>query len=411
MVNQSSLNLYSTSIPSDSDLVTDAGQAIREKLLLREAQLSQAQRMAGMASWEWYFGDTQIRWSPEMYLFWGYEPNEITVDLESVAQSTHLDDLPILQDAIHKALQGNDVEMEYRRYDKIGREIFIHTIGRIMHNEAGEAIGVFGIDLNITKRKEQENRLRQLNETLEQRNRELEQRNAELSAFSYVASHDLQEPLRKIQSFNSLILDQEAPNLSEEGKGYFNRTIAAAQRMQILIKDLIDYSRVNAAARQVELTDLGQVLRQTEQDFSELIEQKQALIKADSLPTVRVVPFMFLQLFQNLIGNALKYQRADVPPKVLIEYRCLTSTAGSERLHQLSFSDNGIGFQPQHNQRIFGLFQRLHGRSEYDGTGIGLAICHRIMQHHQGTIRAEGRPGQGATFIVEWPEQGGPFTQ
>jgi PAS domain S-box-containing protein len=403
MVNQSSVNPYSTITSSDSDLGADTGQVIREKLLLREAQLSQAQRMAGMASWEWYFGDTQIRWSPEMYLFWGYEPNEITVDLESVAQSTHLDDLPILQEAIGRALQGEDVEMEYRRYDKIGREIFIHTIGRIMHNEAGNPIGVFGIDLNITKRKEQENHLRQLNETLEQRNRELEQRNAELSAFSYVASHDLQEPLRKIQSFNSLILAEEAPNLSEQGKGYFNRTISAAQRMQALIKDLIDYSRVNAAVQQVELTELSQILRQVEQDLGELIAQKQASIKSAHLPAVRVVPFMFLQLFQNIISNSLKYQRANVPPSVLIEYQRLPKSAGSEQMHQLTFSDNGIGFKPQYNQRIFGLFQRLHGRSEYDGTGIGLAICHRIMQHHHGTIRAEGRPGQGSTFIVEWP--------
>lgn len=216
----------------------NAEQAIREKLLLREAQLSQAQRMAGMASWEWYFGDTQIRWSPEMYLFWGYEPDEIVVDLDSVAQSTHLDDLPILQGAITKVLQGNDLEVEYRRYDKAGRVIFIQTIGQIIRNEAGEPIGVFGIDLNITKRKQQETELRQLNEALDLKNRELKQRNEELTSFYYAASHHLQEPLRKIQSFNSLILEQEGHCLTQEASAYFNRSIAAAKRMQELVNQL-----------------------------------------------------------------------------------------------------------------------------------------------------------------------------
>ncbi len=220
----------------------NAEQAIREKLLLREAQLSQAQRMAGMASWEWYFGDTQIRWSPEMYLFWGYEPNEITVDLDSVAQSTHLDDLPILQGAIAKVLQGNDLEVEYRRYDKLGREIFIHTIGQIIRNEAGEPIGVFGIDLNITKRKQQEHELRQLNEVLDLKNRELEQRNDELTSFYYAASHHLQEPLRKIQSFNSLILEREGHCLTNNANDYFIRSIAAAKRMQELVKTFVSHS-------------------------------------------------------------------------------------------------------------------------------------------------------------------------
>jgi PAS domain S-box-containing protein len=239
MLNKPLIQEIATLSPPPVTHLGDAEQAIREKLLLREAQLSQAQRMAGLASWEWYFGDTQIRWSPEMYLFWGYEPNEITVDLDSVAQSTHLDDLPILQGAIAKVLQGNDLEVEYRRYDKLGREIFIHTIGRIIHNEAGDAIGVFGIDMNITKRKQQESELRRLNETLESKNRELEQRNAELLSFTYAASHHLQEPLRKIQSFNSLILAQEGHTLTEAAKDYFQRSVAAAKRMQGLVKDLV----------------------------------------------------------------------------------------------------------------------------------------------------------------------------
>ncbi len=394
-------------IKQSSNTPGDPDQSIREKLLLREAQLSQAQRMAGMASWEWYFGDTQVRWSPEMYLFWGYEPDEITVDLDSVAQSTHLDDLPILQGAIGRALQGEDLEVEYRRYDKAGHEIFIHTIGRIIRNEKGDSIGVFGIDLNITKRKHQENELRRLNEMLELRNLELEQRNAELSSFSYVASHDLQEPLRKIQSFNSLILEQENHCLTDSAKHYFNRSMAAAERMQELIRDLIDYSRTNAANGEFESVDLNDLLSEVKEDLSELFLKKGAVIIASPLPTVLVIKFMFRQLFQNLINNSLKYQQPNLLPVIQVSYQRVepdfTSSKASDEMHQLSFSDNGIGFDQSYSKRIFQLFQRLHGRSEYSGTGIGLAICHRIMQNHNGTISAEGSLNKGATFTMKWP--------
>jgi PAS domain S-box-containing protein len=155
--------------PSDRPTIDELEQT-RTRLLIREAQLSQAQQMAGMASWEWYFGDTAIRWSPEMFLFWGYQPGEVDVDLSRVADWTHPDDLPILQAAVATALQGDDVEMQYRRFDKAGREIFIHTIGRIVRSEAGEAIGVFGVDMNITRQKEQERQLRDLNQALERQN-------------------------------------------------------------------------------------------------------------------------------------------------------------------------------------------------------------------------------------------------
>ena len=397
-------NPIADSAPAQTD---DTERATREKLSLREAQLSQAQQMAGMASWEWYFGDTQIQWSPEMYMFWGYDPDEITVNLDSVAQSTHLDDLPILQRAIARVLQGDDLEIEYRRYDKAGREIFIHTIGRIIRNEAGEPIGVFGIDLNITKRKHQENELRRLNDVLELKNRELEQRNAELNSFSYVASHDLQEPLRKIQSFNSLILERESDCLTESAKDYFGRSMAAAGRMQELIKDLIDYSRVNAANWTFESIDLNRLLNEVKHDLNELITGKEAVIHTSTLPTTPVIEFMFRQLLQNLISNSLKYHRPGVSPVIRVNYQRIepdyATPKSSDLMHQLTVSDNGIGFDPAYSQRIFQLFQRLHGRSQYTGTGIGLAICHRIMQNHNGTILAEAVPNQGATFTMRWP--------
>ena len=401
-----SINQNLIPISASDDLQWD----IREKLLLREAQLSQAQRMAGMASWEWYFGDTKIRWSPEMYSFWGYEPGEIAVDLDSVARSTHTDDLPILQGAIARALQGDDVEMEYRRYDKLGREIFIHSIGRIIRNERGEPAGVFGIDMNVTKHKEQERHAARLNEELAEKNRELEKRNAELRSFSYIASHDLQEPLRKIQTFNSLILEHEAVNLSNEAQDYFRRSTAAAERMQQLIKDLIAYSQTETTVPPDQPVDLDMLLGQVKTELHETIVGSGATIDATPLPAVPVVEFMFRQLLHNLIGNALKYARPDVPPVIQVMYEKIDNKrAGmpergqSEQYHQLTVTDNGIGFDPAYSQKIFQLFQRLHGYDKYSGTGIGLAICQRIMENHGGVIIADGRVGEGATFTACWP--------
>ncbi|NID12619.1 sensor histidine kinase [Fibrivirga algicola] len=382
---------------------------LQEKLLLREAQLSQAQRMAGMASWEWYFGTTEIRWSPEMYRFWGYMPNEVSVDLESVAKSTHSDDLPILETAVQRLLQGDDVEMEYRRYDKMGREIFIYTNGQIIHNEAGEPIGVFGIDMDITRRKQQEQHLLELNRLLEEKNQKLEQLVSEANALTYVASHDLQEPLRKIKSFNELILEKEAGTLSEQGKEFFRRSIASANRMQHLIRDLVAYSQLNAVKHPVESVDLMELVNEACDDQYDVIREKQAEIEIGELPAVQVSKLPFRQLLDNLLANALKYHRPGLPPTIQIMYDRLAigetdpAEPSDSDQHQLTIADQGIGFEPVYSDRIFKVFRRLHSQHHYAGTGIGLAICQRVMQNHGGTIEAIGKPGEGATFILRWP--------
>lgn len=366
--------------------------------------------MAGMASWEWYFGDTKIQWSPEMYSFWGYEPGEIDVDLDSVAQSTHLDDLPILQQAISKALSGEDVEMEYRRFDKTGGEVFIHSVGKIIRNERAEAIGVFGIDMNVTKYKQQEMNLAALNRQLEEKNRELEMRNNELKSFSYVASHDLQEPLRKIYTFNSLILELEADQLSDRGQDYFRRSMAAVERMQRLIRDLIAYSQTETGNELRQPVDLELLLDQVRNEYQDTITHIGATFHVTPLPTVPVIEFMFRQLLHNLVGNALKYAQPNVPLIIRLTYEEISSEAEAYapsiapgQYHKLTVADNGIGFDTVYRRKIFELFQRLHGRNEYSGTGIGLAICQRIMESHKGTIIADGYPGKGATFTAYWP--------
>ena len=345
-----------------------------------------------------------------MYQFWGYQTGEISVDLDSVARSTHPDDLPILQTAVERLFNGEDVEMEYRRYDKTGREIFIYTNGQVIRNEAGEATGVFGIDMDITKRKQAEQHLLGLNKQLEAKNQKLEQLVAESNAFTFAASHDLQEPLRKIKSFNALILEETAGTLSGQGQEFFRRSIAAADRMQLLIRDLVAYSQIHTGKHTTEPVDLSELVQEVWESYYGVISENQAIIQFSGLPVVEVNRFYFRQLVANLIGNSLKYHRPGIAPVIHIQYDRLATenpalppgqTAPDQ--HQLTFTDEGIGFEPMYSDRIFTIFRRLHSQHHYAGTGVGLAICLRVMQSHGGTIEAIGKPGEGATFILRWP--------
>lgn len=234
--------------------------------------------------------------------------------------------------------------------------------------------------------------------------------NKELESFNYVSSHDLQEPLRQIQVFSDLILDKESENLTDKGKGYFGRMRSTALRMQTLIKDLLVYSRANATERKFEHTDLGKIIEDVQADLQETITQKHAIIEVLSLCRADVIIFQFRQLMYNLIGNALKFSKPGQPPHIIISSRIVAgSELNNEKLSteknycHISVTDNGIGFEPAFKDKIFEVFQRLHGREEYQGTGIGLAIVKKIVENHHGTITASSQLNQGATFDVYIP--------
>ena len=239
---------------------------------------------------------------------------------------------------------------------------------------------------------------------------ELERSNRELQDFAYVASHDLQEPLRKIQAFGDRLHAKCGEALSEQGQDYLRRMQNAASRMQSLITDLLMFSRVTTQAKSFTLVDLGQVTREVVSDLEVHIEALGAQVQVGELPTIEADPMQMRQLVQNLISNALKFHRLDVSPVVTIEARGFeaepsqsTELAASPSLCQLTVSDNGIGFDEKYLDRIFTVFQRLHGRSAYEGTGVGLAVCRKIVERHQGCITARSRPDQGAVFVVTLP--------
>lgn len=308
---------------------------------------------------------------------------------------------------LEAVLQGKILEYAPQELSAFG--IYANVYLLPLKNHMGQVTGVLSITHDVSEVVQSAARLTTLNQSLEDKNKQLANINAELASFSYVASHDLQEPLRKIQAFASRILATEKDRLSEVGQDAFRRMQSAADRMQQLIEDLLTYSRTNTQAGEFLLVSLDDILHEAEQEVSETLQEKRAIIEADPLPPARVVAFQFRQLLANLLSNALKYQRPGVVPHIRIS--CMT-VAGedvpqpdvlSRTYFKIAVADNGIGFEPQYAERIFELFQRLHGRSEYKGTGIGLAICRKIMQNHQGYLLAEGRPGEGATFTIYLP--------
>ncbi len=246
---------------------------------------------------------------------------------------------------------------------------------------------------------------------LEEKNIELAKSNTELASFSYIASHDLQEPLRKIQSFSSRILEKEDPNLSENGKMMFARMQLAANRMQTLIDDLLSYSRTNTADRKFEIVNLEKLAEEIRQEMKEELKEKNAVLNVSAPCDVFVMPFQFRQLLHNLIGNSLKFSIPGQIPVITIKAKIARGSelrnsklSPDKNYCHISIADNGIGFDQQYSDRIFELFQRLHGKHEYSGTGIGLSIVKRIVENHNGVIAAHGESGKGATFDIYIPD-------
>jgi signal transduction histidine kinase len=257
---------------------------------------------------------------------------------------------------------------------------------------------------NITEEKESQIHLESMKKMLEEKNAELERKNKELESFNYIASHDLQEPLRKIQLFYSRILDKEKDNLSALSLDYFSSINSAADRMQHLIEALLSYSTTNFKGMAFEKTDLNELLGDVKSDLEDLIQSKNATIESEELPKVTVISFQFRQLLSNLISNGIKYSKKDVAPIIRIsceEYH--GDEPKAKKYWKISVSDNGIGFEQQYEHKIFELFQRLHGKTDFAGTGIGLAICKKIIENHKGFIKVKSQSGQGSVFSVFLP--------
>jgi light-regulated signal transduction histidine kinase (bacteriophytochrome) len=234
---------------------------------------------------------------------------------------------------------------------------------------------------------------------------ELERSNRELQDFANIASHDMQEPLRKILTFSELLQKRYAGVIDLRGQDYLDRMDRAANRLYDLINDLLAYSRVTTRAQPFTQVDLNEVARKVLSDLDLQIEESHAQIELSNLPSLEADPTQMYQLLQNLVSNALKYHQPGVEPVIQITSPAdlKSPISGGNGARQIQVSDNGIGFDEKYLDRIFQPFQRLHGQAEFEGTGMGLAICRKIVERHGGSISAHSRPGQGTTFTISLP--------
>jgi PAS domain S-box-containing protein len=320
-------------------------------------------------------------------------------------------------------------EVEYR-FRRAADNVYRWHLGRArpIRDAAGTVVRWFGTCTDIDDYKQAEAEIKGMNESLEERvrgrteeldraNRQLataneelsgsalrlEQSNRELQDFASVASHDLQEPLRKVQAFGDRLKTVCSAALDEQGRDYLDRMLNAAKRMQSLIQDLLRFARITSQAHPFLPVDLAQVTQEVLSDLEVRIAETNGQVEVGELPVIDADAMQMHQLFQNLIGNALKFHQKGKPPviRVYVESRDFPELA--DHMLRLVVEDNGIGFDEKYLDRIFTVFQRLHGRTEYEGTGIGLAICRKIAQRHGGDITARSIPGQGASFLIALP--------
>ncbi|MES2332077.1 MAG: PAS domain S-box protein [Bacteroidota bacterium] len=341
----------------------------------------------------------------------GYTAEEIIGKSFSVfyPERERKDRLP--ETLLQQAVEKGKVIHEGWRVRKNGTLFWASVAITAVHDAQHNVVGFSKVTHDLTEKKEADDKLKIYAEQLEQKNLELQKMNSELQSFAYVSSHDLQEPLRKIQTFASRIISKEMQTLSDTGKDYFRRMQEAAARMQTLIQDLLAYSRTNTTDRAFENIDLADIVNEVKTDIRETHTEKEAVIEVGKMCQVNIIPFQFRQLLYNLIGNAIKFSRPGIIPHITIHSEMIrgnavknVSLASQKTYCHISIADNGIGFDPQYKERIFEVFQRLHGKEEYSGTGIGLAIVKKIVENHHGSITASSELNKGATFDIYLPD-------
>ncbi|WP_018343938.1 PAS domain-containing protein [Cytophaga aurantiaca] len=343
----------------------------------------------------------------------GLTPTQIY--LEGWLQIVHPDDREEnIKKWMHAIETGEDFLCEHRFKKHSGEYRWQLSRAIAQRNKAGEIQMWVGTSTDIQDQKtfaqDLEARIKERTKELKNANLELESMNQELRSFAYISSHDLQEPLRKIQTFVSRIQDSDETMLSPEGKTYFERIQQSAHKMKTLINDLLTYSRTSAADRIFERTNLNLLLQEIKNEFTDSLKEKNGTLEIHALAEMNAIPFQLRQLFINLISNALKFTKENTPPLIEISSSSiLGKNTGNEHAHenewyqQLTVRDNGIGFDSAYKEKIFEVFQRLHAKTEYEGTGIGLSICNKIAQNHNGFITTESEKGKGATFHIYLP--------
>ena len=386
--NQMIKELKKTTVSRDS-LIKEVAERKKTEISLKKSEKLFKDIAFSSADWIWEIDE---KWcytycSEKIEVLLGYKPEEII-------GKTPFDLMPMeeaekMGKVFHKITKNIDPikDLENWNLSKNGKRLCFLTNGVPVIDEQGKLKGYRGVDKDITARKENEARIKEIMEDLTRSNRELDD-------FAHIASHDLQEPLRKIKIFSERLKGLNKKNIDEKSIDYLSRIEKAAFWMSTLINGLLSYSRITTKAKSFEKVDLNEIIKEVISDLEIKIQETEARIKIEELPKINADKLQMRQLFQNLIGNALKYHKKDVPPVVKI------ASEQKEEEIEITVEDNGIGFNQKHAGRIFGVFERLVGKFEYEGSGVGLAICKKIIERHKGSIAAKSEEGRGTVFVI-----------
>jgi PAS domain S-box-containing protein len=362
-------------------------------------------------TWEYDVASNRFSWSDGMYSLFGYDPDACRGSLEITEElfKKHIDEdefekLALIRDSmLHKKEQKYSWQFLITAND--GNFKKLETSGKLVYDQEGNWIKTIGTSRDIT-------RLSDYQQNLEEKIRDLNRSNKELEEFAYVASHDLNEPLRKITTFIERLNNKYRQELGDDGRLYLNRIVSSVDNMRRLIDTLLEFSRTARSSQPTEMVDLNKILADVRADLELKIEETNTAIVADNLPVIEAVPSQMKQVFDNLLTNSIKFRQSQSNPHISIICQKLNkkqkleqSLDANKTWYKLDFTDNGIGFEPEYSEKIFQIFQRLHGKTEYPGSGIGLAICKKITDHMNGIIYAQGEPGKGAIFTIILPER------
>jgi PAS domain S-box-containing protein len=376
----------------------------REELEARNLLFHETEASLEFGTWSWDPKTDRVEWTAGMYKLLGYEEGEVSHCLSTEFFLQHV--LPEYQQEVRKAVNDKTVsDLEYCIRTKSGNVKIVSVKSKVVVGNDGDLQRIIGVTRDVTA-------LRNFEQEQEKSVRELNRSNKELEEFAYVASHDLQEPLRKISMFSERLKVKFENVVDKEGQMFLNRIQASADNMKGLIDNLLEFSRVNRNERTFSELNLEEVLNTVISNLELKIEETGTKIQVSLLPTVQAVRSEMEQVFANLLSNAIKFRRNSVTPEIRVTARKASRAEKSKHSLRsgvpyfvIEVSDNGIGFEEQYTEQIFQIFHRLHGKSEYPGSGIGLSICKKILDNHKGVIFAKSVPESGSTFTVIIPEK------